>query len=76
MHRPPRDIRTGLAVALGALVLTLACSDSCTFDESGCFACGDGVIDPAQTRDVLGLALAAALEAPIPDRPAFGVFRM
>jgi 3-methylcrotonyl-CoA carboxylase beta subunit len=36
----------------------------------------DGVIDPAQTRDVLGLALAAALEAPIPDRPAFGVFRM
>ncbi len=36
----------------------------------------DGVIDPAQTRDVLGLALAAALEAPFPDRPAFGVFRM
>jgi len=36
----------------------------------------DGVIDPAQTRDVLGLALAATLEAPIPDRPAFGVFRM
>jgi 3-methylcrotonyl-CoA carboxylase beta subunit len=25
---------------------------------------------------VLGLALAAALEAPIPERPAFGVFRM
>jgi 3-methylcrotonyl-CoA carboxylase beta subunit len=36
----------------------------------------DGVIDPAQTRDVLGLALAATLEAPIPDRPQFGVFRM
>ena len=36
----------------------------------------DGVIDPAQTRDVLGLALAACLEAPMPDRPAFGVFRM
>ncbi|MFM6950664.1 MAG: carboxyl transferase domain-containing protein, partial [Chakrabartia sp.] len=36
----------------------------------------DGVIDPAQTRDVLGLALAASLEAPMPDRPAFGVFRM
>jgi 3-methylcrotonyl-CoA carboxylase beta subunit len=36
----------------------------------------DGVIDPAQTRDVLGLALSAALEAPIPDRPQFGVFRM
>ncbi|MEL1252051.1 carboxyl transferase domain-containing protein [Aurantiacibacter gilvus] len=36
----------------------------------------DGVIDPVQTRDVLGLALAATLEAPIPDRPQFGVFRM
>ncbi|MFB0612172.1 carboxyl transferase domain-containing protein [Aurantiacibacter poecillastricola] len=36
----------------------------------------DGVIDPVQTRDVLGLSLAACLEAPIPDRPQFGVFRM
>jgi len=36
----------------------------------------DGVIDPAQTRDVLGLALEACLETPIPERPAFGVFRM
>jgi 3-methylcrotonyl-CoA carboxylase beta subunit len=36
----------------------------------------DGVIDPAQTRDILGLALAASLEAPIPERPAFGLFRM
>jgi len=36
----------------------------------------DGVIDPAQTRDVLGLALAVSLEAPIAERPAFGVFRM
>ena len=26
--------------------------------------------------DVLGLAFAAALEAPIAERPAFGVFRM
>ncbi len=36
----------------------------------------DGVIDPAQTRDVLGLAFAAALNAPTPERAAFGVFRM
>jgi 3-methylcrotonyl-CoA carboxylase beta subunit len=36
----------------------------------------DGVIDPVQTRDVLALALAATLEAPIPDRPQFGLFRM
>ncbi len=36
----------------------------------------DGIIDPAQTRDVLGLALAATLNAPIPERASFGVFRM
>jgi 3-methylcrotonyl-CoA carboxylase beta subunit len=36
----------------------------------------DGIIDPAQTRDVLGLAFAACLNAPIPDHPRFGVFRM
>lgn len=36
----------------------------------------DGIIDPAQTRDVLGLAFAATLSAPIPERPQFGIFRM
>jgi 3-methylcrotonyl-CoA carboxylase beta subunit len=36
----------------------------------------DGIIDPAQTRDVLGLAFAATLNAPIPLRPHFGLFRM
>lgn len=36
----------------------------------------DGIIDPVQTRDVLGLALAATLEVPIPETPRFGVFRM
>jgi 3-methylcrotonyl-CoA carboxylase beta subunit len=35
----------------------------------------DGIIDPAQTRDVLGLAISAALNAPIPPT-RFGVFRM
>ena len=35
----------------------------------------DGVIDPAQTRDVLGLAISAALNAPIAET-RFGVFRM
>ena len=34
------------------------------------------IIDPAQTRDVLGLAFAATLNAPIPERAKFGVFRM
>jgi 3-methylcrotonyl-CoA carboxylase beta subunit len=36
----------------------------------------DGIVDPAQTRDVLGLALAAALNAPVEEAPRFGVFRM
>ncbi|MBX9740784.1 MAG: methylcrotonoyl-CoA carboxylase, partial [Beijerinckiaceae bacterium] len=36
----------------------------------------DGIIDPAQTRNVLGLSLAACLNAPIPEAPRFGVFRM
>ncbi len=36
----------------------------------------DGIIDPAQTRDVLGLALAACLNAPVEEAPRFGVFRM
>ncbi len=35
----------------------------------------DGVIDPADTRRLLGLALSASLNAPIPDT-RFGVFRM
>ncbi|GIW40021.1 MAG: propionyl-CoA carboxylase [Candidatus Binatia bacterium] len=35
----------------------------------------DGILDPAETRDVLGLALAATRYAPIPE-PRVGVFRM
>jgi acetyl-CoA carboxylase carboxyltransferase component len=35
----------------------------------------DGVIDPAETRTVLSLALSATYNAPIPDSE-FGVFRM
>ena len=35
----------------------------------------DGIIDPADTRNVLGLAISAACGAPIPA-PRFGVFRM
>ena len=36
----------------------------------------DGIIDPAQTRDVLGLAFAATLNMPVPERPTAGLFRM
>lgn len=35
----------------------------------------DGVIDPMDTRRVLGLSLSASLSAPIPDTK-FGIFRM
>ncbi|MFO6418596.1 carboxyl transferase domain-containing protein [Hylemonella sp. W303a] len=35
----------------------------------------DGIIDPADTRRVLALGLAAARHAPVPE-PKFGVFRM
>jgi 3-methylcrotonyl-CoA carboxylase beta subunit len=35
----------------------------------------DGVIDPADTRRVLGMGLAATAHAPIPS-PSYGVFRM
>jgi 3-methylcrotonyl-CoA carboxylase beta subunit len=35
----------------------------------------DGVIDPVDTRRVLGLGLAAAANAPVPE-PSYGIFRM
>lgn len=35
----------------------------------------DGILDPAQTRNALGLALSACLNAPVPETQ-YGVFRM
>jgi 3-methylcrotonyl-CoA carboxylase beta subunit len=35
----------------------------------------DGIIDPVDTRRVLGMGLAAASHAPIPE-PSYGIFRM
>ncbi len=35
----------------------------------------DGIIDPKETRDLIGHALSASLRAPIPDSQ-FGIFRM
>ncbi len=35
----------------------------------------DGILDPTQTRDVLGLALSACLNGPVPET-RYGVFRM
>ncbi len=36
----------------------------------------DGIIDPRDTRDVLGIALSAAHSAPVEGTDSFGVFRM
>jgi 3-methylcrotonyl-CoA carboxylase beta subunit len=53
----------------------------CRYDREGepSFASArlwdDGVLDPADTRKVLGLALGAVLNAPIHDT-TYGVFRM
>ena len=35
----------------------------------------DGIIDPRDTRDILGLCISASLNAPFPDQN-YGVFRM
>jgi acetyl-CoA carboxylase carboxyltransferase component len=36
----------------------------------------DGIIDPRDTRDVLGIALSAIHTAPVQGTGTFGVFRM
>ena len=37
----------------------------------------DGILDPAKTRDTLGLAISASLNAPIwDDAYGYGIFRM
>lgn len=49
--------------------------------ESNCYYSSarlwdDGVIDPVDTRATLALAIAASLNAPVPQAGGFGVFRM
>ncbi len=49
--------------------------------ESSCYYSSarlwdDGVIDPVETRATLALAIAASLNAPVPQPSGFGVFRM
>ncbi len=36
----------------------------------------DGIIDPADTRKVLGLALQICAQTPLPEQTSFGLFRM
>jgi 3-methylcrotonyl-CoA carboxylase beta subunit len=36
----------------------------------------DGIIDPVETRGILGLSLAATLNGPLPEESPFGILRM
>jgi len=49
-------------------------------ESTALFATGrmwdDGILDPRQTRDALGIALSAIHSAPVQGTDAFGVFRM
>ena len=36
----------------------------------------DGIVDPIDTREVLGLCLAATMNAPLPEETPFGILRM
>ncbi|MCB0974191.1 MAG: acyl-CoA carboxylase subunit beta [Actinobacteria bacterium] len=51
-----------------------------TFEEQAAVMSGqlydDGLIDPRDTRDVLGVALSAAMTAPCVGQRGYGVFRM
>ena len=78
---PPLPPHTSLATSL-----SLSCSESCSSKQLHCdvlisfifLICrlwDDGVIDPVDTRTVLGLSLSAALNAPR-QQTRFGVFRM
>ena len=55
------------------LLKWLSCIFSFSFLSSRLW--DDGIIDPADTRMVLGLSLSAALNAPM-KKTRFGVFRM
>jgi len=57
-----------------------ALEDRVENESTALFATGrlwdDGVIDPRQTRTVLGIALAACHQAPVRGTSSYGVFRM
>ncbi|MDH5295017.1 MAG: acyl-CoA carboxylase subunit beta, partial [Acidimicrobiia bacterium] len=50
------------------------------YEEQGYFSTArvrdDGIVDPRDTRTVLGIALSATHSAPVEGTDAFGVFRM
>jgi acetyl-CoA carboxylase carboxyltransferase component len=67
MHAAERD-------AFMAPLLAKYDEESSAYHSTACLW-DDGILDPAETRDALGLLLAVTLQAPVPDT-RFGVFRM
>jgi acetyl-CoA carboxylase carboxyltransferase component len=74
MQREGRDLSHAEREALTAPILARYEAEGSPY-YSTARLWDDGVIDPVDTRMVLGLGLAAALNADIPPTP-FGVFRM
>ena len=63
----------------GLVIYVLICPELYEREGSPYFSTArlwdDGIIDPADTRNALGIAISAALNTPIGD-PRYGVFRM
>ena len=68
-------------MVVSLVLLASRLSQSCRYEEEGSafYASArlwdDGIIDPANTRRVLGLSFAAAANAPLSET-TYGVFRM
>ena len=73
-RRPRRSTRAADAAARASV------EDQIERESTALFASGqlwdDGIIDPRETRIVLGMALSAAHSAPVRGTSSFGVFRM
>lgn len=52
----PGQLGDQTCVGLGYGGGDLLCTAACAFDEAGCYACGDGVIDPGESCDGADLA--------------------
>ena len=80
LHRCALAPALSLVLAAGGVTLTAAPATAAPVvaaDRTGGAAGGplDGILDPVDTRNALGMSISAALNAPIND-PRYGVFRM
>lgn len=61
---------------LSAPIIENAAKEGCAY-YSTARLWDDGILDPAKTRDVLGLAISASLNAPLrSEELGYGIFRM